>query len=301
MKIMMLVPDPKENLVIQQTLAKSGHQAAQVETSEQLWPWIEKGEPLFLIGDWDSSDLRALQFIPRARAAKLSAPLYILLTTAKTPEEDPAPPGADDILHKPFSPQEFKNRIAIGERIISLAGSLAQARDQLESTAMFDSLTNLMNRSAFYCQATGELERARRVSAPISLIALDIDNFKTINNTYGAHVGDDVLRIVAQTIRERSRPYDCIGRWTGDEFVLALPGVIGTDAEKIAERIIAGVHAATIEVGKDAPISVQISAGVASASRISASTEMEPLIQQARQAMSRAKEAGGHQVYLAYV
>jgi diguanylate cyclase (GGDEF)-like protein len=50
-------------------------------------------------------------------------------------------------------------------------------------------------------------------------------------------LGDDVLEVVAKSIREKSRPYDCIGRWTGDEFVLALPGVIGADAEKIAERV----------------------------------------------------------------
>jgi two-component system chemotaxis response regulator CheY len=301
MKILLLQPDPKENAVIRQSLAKGGHQIVQIETSEQVWPWLEKGEPLFLLGDWDSSDLRNMQFIPRANAAKHSAPLYILLLTSKRPGEETTTTGADDILYKPYTPQELKKRVSIGERIITLAGNLAQAHDQLESTAMFDSLTNVMNRSAFYRQATGELERARRASAPISLIALDIDNFKTINNTYGNPAGDEVQRIVSQTIRERSRPYDCIGRWTGGEFLIMLPGVIGTDAEKIAERIIGGVRATKIEVRKDAPISIQISAGIASASRISASTEVELLIAQARQAMSRAKEAGGGQIFLAYV
>jgi diguanylate cyclase (GGDEF)-like protein len=167
---------------------------------------------------------------------------------------------------------------------------------------MFDNLTGMLNRAAFFRQSVGELERARRASVPLSLIALDIDNFKSINEAHGTEGGDIVLRVVAQTIREKSRPYDCIGRWSGDEFVIMLSGVIGADAEKIAERIIAGVRTVKIEVENAPSLSVKMSSGIASASRISASSEVEPLIQQARQAMSRAKEAGGTQVvYLAYV
>ena len=158
-----------------------------------------------------------------------------------------------------------------------------------------------MNRAGFLRQATGELERSRRASLPLSLIALDIDNFKLINDTFGIPTGDEVLQVLSQTIREKSRPYDCIGRWAGDEFVLVLAGVIGADAEKVAERIIAGVRGTRIEVTNEPPLNVKISAGVASVARISTSTEVEALIQHARQAMSRAKEAGGNQIFMAYI
>ena len=110
-----------------------------------------------------------------------------------------------------------------------------------------------------------------------------------------------ILQVVAQTIREKSRPYDCIGRWMSVEFIALFCGVIGADAEKIAERIILGVRGAHIEVQNDTQVNVKISAGIASVSRISASTEIEALIEQCRQAMARAKEAGGNQVFLAYV
>ncbi len=147
------------------------------------------------------------------------------------------------------------------ERIISLASNLAVARDQLENQALFDTLTGFLNRAAFLKQSAGELERARRASMPLSLIALDIDNFKVINDTFGVELGDEVLKVVAQAIREKSRPYDCIGRWAGDEFVLMLAGVIGADAEKVADRIIAGVRGTRIEVENEAPLNVKISAG----------------------------------------
>ncbi len=301
MKILVLEPDPKERSVIQKVVERIGHTFIPIETSEQAWPIIQSGEARLLIGNWDTSDLRPLQFISRARAAKLSVPLYILLLTEKGQDEELAPSGADDILHKPFNVNDLKTHIVISERILALTNNLANARNQLENLAMFDSLTGLLNRAAFYRQSTGELERARRASVPLSLIALDIDNFKLINDEHGADGGDVVLRVVAQTIREKSRPYDCIGRWSGDEFVIMLPGVIGADAEKIAERIITGVHTVKIEVENAPALNVGLSAGIASASRISASTEVEPLIEQARQAMARAKETGGNQVYLAYV
>jgi diguanylate cyclase (GGDEF)-like protein len=301
MKILLLEPNSRERAALQTALERMGHTITLIETSEQAWPLIQSGEIRFLLGNWDTSDLRNLQFIPRVRAARIVPPLYILLITGKRPDEEMAPSGADDVLHVPFTASELKNRVAMGERIVTLSTSLAQARSQLESQAMFDSLTGFMNRAAFHRQAGGELERARRASVSLSMIALDIDGFRAINDRYGTETGDDVLRVVAQTIREKSRPYDCIGRWTGDEFVIMLPGVIGADAEKIAERIIQGVRTVQIEVENEPITNLKMSAGVASASRISVSTEVEPLINQARQATMRAKEAGGNQVYLAYV
>lgn len=132
------------------------------------------------------------------------------------------------------------------------------------------------------------------------MVALDIDNFKQINETFGIEAGDDVLKFVAQAIREKSRPYDVIGRWSGDEFIIALPSVIGADAEKVSERILAGIRGANVYSPQKEPIAVRASVGIASLQHVTASTEIEPLIQQARQAMSRAKEAGGNQVFLIF-
>lgn len=301
MKIMVLENDPKEFSLLEQALSGKRSELIQIGTSEQVWSYIQSGESRFLIANWDTSDIRATQFIPRVRAAKLAVPLYIVLTTTKNTDDDVAPSGADDIVQRPFKASELKNRVAMAERILSLASNLATARDQLETQAVFDNMTGFMNRAAFFRQSTGELERARRASMPVSLIALDIDNFKGINEAYGVAVGDEVLQVLSQTIREKSRPYDCIGRWAGDEFVLMLAGVIGADAEKVADRIIAGVRGTRIVVESETSLNIKISAGITSVARISTSTEVEPLIQQALQAMTRAKEAGGNQVFLIYV
>jgi diguanylate cyclase (GGDEF)-like protein len=301
MKILVLENDPKEFALIQQALNGNKNTLIPLISSEHAWPYVQSGEAHFLIANWDTSDLNTTQFIPRARATNLAEPLYIVLTTTKNSDDDLASAGADDTIQRPFKAADLKNRVAMAERIISLASSLASARTQLENLAMYDDLTGFMNRAAFFKQSTGELDRARRASMPLSLIALDIDNFKIINDTFGVEAGDEVLRVLSQAIREKSRPYDCIGRWTGDEFVLLLSGVIGADAEKVAERIIAGIRGTRIEVENEAPLNVKISAGIASLAHIITSTEVEPLIQQALQAMARAKEAGDNQVFMVYV
>ena len=301
MKILVLENDPNEFALIEQSLGGNRHSLIPIQTSEQAWLPVQNGDIRFVIANWDTSDIKQTQFISRVRGAKLPNPVYILLTTNKSADDDPTPTQADDMLLKPYKPQELKNRVAMAERIISLASNLANARDQLESQAAFDPITGLLNRAAFLRQSSGELERARRASLPLSLIALDIDNFKNITDIHGEEIGNEILQVVAQTIREKSRPYDCIGRWMSVEFIALFSGVIGADAEKIAERIIVGVRGAHIEVQIDTQVNVKISAGIASVARISASTEIEALIEQSRQAMARAKEAGGNQVFLAYV
>lgn len=301
MRILLLEHDEKERAVISQTLEQGGHQVVPIQTSEEAWSMIQQGDVLFLIADWDTSDLKDAQLIPRARQLKSSSPLYILLLTNKVYSQDLAGTGADDILTKPINSQVLAARVAVGVRFISMADSLAQARHKLETAALYDELTELMNRNAFFRVASGELERSRRTTLPISLIALDIDNLKAIQETHGRQAVDDILKIVGKTIREKSRPYDCIGRWTDDEFLIALPAVFGPDAEKIAERIQAGIHAVRLEIAKGSELMLTSSAGVASASRISSSTELDPLIEQARQSMVRAREAGGDKIHLVYI
>lgn len=300
MKILVLENDPRELALIQQAVDNSKAALIPLVSSEQAWPYIQSGETRFIIANWDTSDLRTRQFVPRARALKLNSPLYILLTMSKGSDDELVPSGVDDVIQRPFRAQDLTNRIGMAGRIISLAGSLAMARDQLENQAVFDNLTGFMNRAAFFKQAAGELERARRSSQPVSLIALDVDDFKTINDAFGSETGNQVLLAVSRSIRERSRPYDCIGRWTGDTFVLMLSGVIGADAEKVTGRIITGVRSTRIEVRDEAPLNVKMSAGIASIARIGTAIEVDMLIQQALQAMKRAKEAGGNQVFLIY-
>jgi two-component system chemotaxis response regulator CheY len=303
MKTLVLSNDLMERTVIQQVLQRNGHELIAADNSETAMQLLQEGGIRFIIADRVSTDIDEKQFIQRTREAKPPYYIYILLITAKLQETDIASPrvGPDDYLHKPVSPAELKSRVHIGERILYLGDNLVQAKGDLESTVMNDTLTQVLNQKAFVGLSTGELERARRAQSPLSLIALDVDHFKAINEQHGEQIGDDILRLVAQSIREKSRPYDGVGRYEGDTFLLILPGVIGQDAEKIADRIIKGIKNTDISLMDGTAVNISISAGIASSAHITASTEIETLIRQANEAVLQAKREGGNQVYTVYL
>jgi diguanylate cyclase (GGDEF)-like protein len=158
-----------------------------------------------------------------------------------------------------------------------------------------------LNQKAFLVLARGELERARRAQSPLSLVALDIDNFKSINDKYGENIGNDVLSFIAKSIREKSRPYDGVGRFEEDMFLIILPGVIGQDAEKVADRIIKDIQNTNISLLDGREVKVSVSAGVVSSIRIMASTEIDNLIQRAMEAVTHAKRDGGNQSHIVFI
>jgi two-component system chemotaxis response regulator CheY len=303
MKILVLDKDLMERTVIQQVLQYNGHEIVPAENSETAMQLLQEGEIRFIIADRATTDIDEAQFIQRVRDAKAPYYIYILLMTAKVQDGDITTPrtGADDYLHKPVVPLEVKSRVQIGERILGLGDHLVRARDTLKTQAVFDPLTNILNKNAFLTTSRAELERARRAQSSLSLIAFDIDNYGSIKEHYSREIGNDVLTVVAQAIREKSRPYDGLGRYTENTFLLILPGVIGQDAEKIADRILKGILNTDISLMDGTPVSLQVSAGIVSAVRISVSTEIEPLIEQAREALAHAKRQGGNQVHTVFV
>jgi len=303
MKILVLNQDLPERMVIQQVVQYNGHEIIPADNSETAMQLLQEGDIRFVIADRSTTDIDEKQFIQSVRDAKPPYYIYILLLlTAKVEDVDlTANAGADDTLHKPIIPMELKSRVQVGERILGLGDHLAKAKDTLERIAMFDTLTSTLNQKAFLRFSSGELERARRQQTPLSLVALDIDNFKAINDKYGENIGNDVLTFIAQSIREKSRPYDGVGRYQADMFMLILPGVIGQDAEKIAERIIKGILNTNITLLDGREVKVSVSAGVVSTMRISVATEIEALIQQAIEAVAHAKQDGGNKSHMVFV
>ena len=294
MKALVLASDARERALIQSALERSRHEVVSAGSVDEALALLKTSRPRLAIVDEDAIQGLRAEWISQARASG-EPPIYILSVTSSLQN----PTDTDDTMRKPFSPADLAARVSLAQRFLALGDSLDQVRQQIETLALYDPLTGLMNRSAFFRVAQGELERARRAAAPLSVIVLDLDSFRNLNTTYGMGAGDEALRAVGAIIRERSRPYDCLGRWAGDEFVAALPGVIGDDAEKIALRIIKGVASAEV-VFEGQPLTLGMSAGVASMLQIHASTEIQPLIDQARQAMARAKEKGGNQVFLTF-
>jgi diguanylate cyclase (GGDEF)-like protein len=134
---------------------------------------------------------------------------------------------------------------------------------QVQELARTDALTGLSNRGEFQRQLKDEVERSRRYHRSFSLLMLDIDHFKTVNDSYGHQAGDEVLRAVAARLREQSRPADRVARHGGEEFVVILPEIAGEGALALAERLRAAVADSAVAVTEGRTIPVTISIGVA--------------------------------------
>ena len=166
------------------------------------------------------------------REAPGSTYTYFIILTAKDATDDVVAgleAGADDYVVKPFIRAELKRRIGIGERILRL-------EQEILNLATTDALTGLLNRRAVMERIQVEISRARRSKITCSLIMLDIDHFKHVNDQHGHQVGDAVLADLGALLKQDIRPYDLVGRYGGEEFVGCLPRTGLSEASQVAER-----------------------------------------------------------------
>jgi diguanylate cyclase (GGDEF)-like protein len=164
--------------------------------------------------------------------------------------------------------------------------------ETVERQAVTDELTGLSNRRRFQEVLAGEVERSRRFEQPVSLVMLDIDNFKRVNDTYGHPAGDLVLKEVARVLREFSREIDEPARYGGEELAVVLPGTDEEGAFQLAERVRAGIEALRLPIrtAEDEPLRVTASLGVATHPDVSA--DPRELVADADSALYEAKHAG---------
>lgn len=149
-------------------------------------------------------------------------------------------------MTKPYDPAELRARLRTGGRMVELHAQLIAAREQLRVEATHDPLTGLWNRSAVLEHLQRELARSEREKSSVAVILADVDKFKNINDTSGHLSGDAVLREVAGRLRASLRPYDGIGRYGGEEFLVVAPGCDAEGALKLAERLRASVGDAPV-------------------------------------------------------
>lgn len=170
---------------------------------------------------------------------------------------------------------------------------LCKERSELRLTraAGFDALTGAMARAAFLSQAERLFARARKAGGPLTLILVDLDRFKTINDTFGHSAGDRVLALFADSARACLRPTDLFGRQGGEEFAILLPGAAMADGMLVAERIRLGFIEACREA--DGGVAATLSAGIA---ELGEEESFASLFDKTDQALYRAKNLGRNRI-----
>jgi diguanylate cyclase (GGDEF)-like protein len=253
------------------------------------WSGIVARRPELVLLEHRPPSFDALDALHRLRAHALARSIPVILISGHEPSivAKGLDLGAFDVLAPSVGAEEFRARLGAAMR---LSGRLSN----LEFEASRDGLTGLANRSAFEARLARDWSSCEEENLPLTLILVDIDRFKTINDVHGHAVGDEAIRHVASTIALSIRDGDLAARLGGDEFVLLAPGCDQPGAEFMAERVrrrienlaldgVSGLHRVTVSVGI---------ACIAEPAR----TDPEEILRRADQALYAAKSAGRNAV-----
>jgi len=294
-KVLVAEDEPVSRLRLQAFLGKWGYNVLVASDGAEAVRLFECERPRLVILDRMMPHMDGLDVCRQIRQHGAEPYVYVILLTAQDDTREIVEgfqAGADDYITKPFEVEELEARVRTGARIAELQEQLIGARERLRVEATHDSLTGLLNRAAFFDGFNKEVVRARRHHTPLALIMADLDHFKSINDRHGHPNGDAVLRETARRLRASLRASDVIGRYGGEEFVIAAPDCNLRNALALAERFRTCICSLPIAVG-DNEVAVTMSLGVAATCDMD---EAERLLTVADEALYRAKHAGRNTV-----
>jgi diguanylate cyclase (GGDEF)-like protein len=308
MKILIAEDENVSRMVLAKALANHGYEVLQAQDGLEAWAIFqdEKEDIHIAILDWQMPGMDGIELCQKIKNASLSHYVYIIFLTGKRDIEnivEGLETGADDYLPKPFDKRELLSRLKVGLRLIEFERALRGANHKLHTLAITDDLTGISNRRAVFECMRGEISRASRENCPFCLIMLDIDHFKKVNDTYGHGAGDKVLIEVVNRIKSKLRPYDVIGRYGGEEFIVGISKVDSKISKVIAERLRTCICERPFQI-EDRKIDIRISLGVVyfTPSRDNNINDLlEAMIKAADIALYKAKEAGRNRVVYDFI
>ncbi len=296
MKVLVAEDEPVARHLLTRLLTKWGYDVTSVPSGDAAWEVLDQDHSFTLaIFDWMMPGSDGVEIVRRLRAADDRPYTYVLLLTAKNEKSEALHAlnaGCDDYITKPFDPEELRARLLVGKRIVDLQTQLTHALQVTHHQATHDALTGVFNRRAILDVLGQEIDRSRRADIPLSIALADIDHFKSVNDTYGHIIGDEVLRALTERIMGLIRSYDRLGRFGGEEFLIVFPECGSQEALASSERVRKGVANTQLRVA-DLSLPATLSMGLAT---LDSSSDVESLLSEADEALYLAKENGRNQV-----
>jgi two-component system, cell cycle response regulator len=275
-------------MVLRRDLEAHGWEVVEAHDGVEALELCRAQPPDIMLLDVEMPRLNGLQVLDTLRRDAELAEIPVIFLTARSSSDNVAEGlrrGAHDYLRKPFETPELMARLLVARRTKDLRDQLRRRNEELERLATTDMLTDLENRRSIQRRLEQAISRSARHGTPLSIVLIDIDHFKQVNDRHGHQAGDEVLREVAARLRTRLRREDSCGRWGGEEFLLVLQDTDGEAATVVAEDLRGRI--ADQPVGS-AELPVTISLGVAEWLR----EAEDALIQRADVALYEAKAAG---------
>ena len=300
MKILVADDDPINRRLLEIFLLKWDYQVVFASNGEEAWKILQQNDsPKLAILDWMMPGMDGVQICRELRKQSERAYVYVLLLTANAQKSEVLTgldAGADEYLTKPFEGTELKARLRTGRRILELQEQLVSANEALKFQLAYDPLTGLLRRDAILETLRIELIRSQRERTTVGILMADLDHFKQVNDTHGHLAGDAVLREAAKRMRASVRPYDAVGRYGGEEFLIVVPGCDISVAMSRADVLRNAIGERPFAT-PDGVIPVTLSLGV-SVGGGTGTVESEGLLRCADSALYEAKNKGRNQVVL---
>ncbi len=309
----LVVDDSRTQLVwLVQVLEREGYAVSSAADGKEAIRKVRSDPPDLVLLDMILPDMDGLEVLRIVKARPENEFIPVIILSVKSDLDSKVKGlriGADDFLAKPFAEAEILARCAAMLRIKHLQERLHDMQRKLEEQSITDALTGLKNRRLFDERLHEEFRRAQRYGDYLSLIMIDLDHFKQVNDRFGHPAGDAVLREVGSLIRASIRDPDICARYGGEEFAVILPKTHMSGALAVAERIWREIGTKEYAVPPSAQAPATVEAGAPRTAQVTASVGIafypskdinsgELLVRFADQALYEAKRAGRNTICL---
>ena len=292
-KILIVEDDKVISKLMHEFLSRSGYQAITTDSAEEAEKILKEEEIHIILTDIRLPGTDGMTF---TKNIKKKYNLDVIITTGYSSEyfyEDAISNGASDLIFKPIRLNELMLRINRVIRERSLINERDRMIERLKNQSIRDPLTELYNSRHFYAQLEDEIQRSERYLHPLSLIFIDIDHFKAINDTYGHMVGDQALLLIAKKMQASLRSQDTAFRFAGDEFTIILPETTSDNAKFVADRIRSEMDKESLVIFEKEITKISLSIGIAEHQR---NEKKEQFVHRADVTMYAAKNRGGNNI-----
>lgn len=296
-RVLVVDDDPLSRRILEQALGSAGYDVDSAADGQEALTKVRNHRPDVVVTDWQMPRMDGLTLCRILKGSDETRFTHILMLSARGETEAKVTgleTGADDYLVKPVDPVELNARVRVGLRLQKALGELAAKNEILEKLALTDALTGLANRRAFLDALEAEVARVARHERPASLLFLDLDEFKRVNDAHGHAVGDEVLAGFSRVLNRGCRRGDLAARIGGEEFAVLLPMTSRVAAALVAERIRRATEA--FPLGQSVDVALTVSIGVASTEDSPKPLEAAVLLGRADEALYRAKAGGRNRV-----
>ena len=311
--LLLVDDDPMMLARLSKQLATAGHRVEVCRDGESALKHVIEYKPQLVITDWRMKPMDGLTLCKTLRSSDIGKDLYLIMLTATESEDalvEAFDAGIDDYVTKPVSLRVLLARIRAGQRIVMLqqevekekqdiqrfSAELAVANRRLEMAANTDILTGLPNRRYALTRLEQEWDTAQRYNRPVSVLMLDLDHFKSVNDTLGHDAGDIVLAHAAKLMKAAVRTSDIACRLGGEEFLVIATNTDGAAALLLAERIRSAIQT---HQPKDLTLTRPVTVSIGVAGSVGSKPGWKELIKLADKALYKVKAGNRNAVQLA--